>query len=249
MKSYLIIASLILSAVSFAQPLNTRKMKNKILFVLTSHDKKGNTGEATGFYLSEVTHPWKVLTQAGFDIDFVSPKGGKPPVDGFDLSDPTNAEFWQDAVYREKIENTAKPSEIHPEDYVAIYYAGGHGAMWDLPQNTEIQKLASSIYENGGVVGAVCHGPAGIVDIKLSNGSYLVDGKQVAGFSNEEEKAVKLESVVPFLLEDRLIERGGKYQKAGLWETFVLSDQRLVTGQNPASATAVGTEMLKLLKP
>lgn len=231
-----------------AQTKKSKKMeKKKILFVVSSHDKKGNTGETTGYYLGEVTHAWEALKDH-YTIDFVSPKGGTPPVDGFDLNDPINKQFWEDAVYHNKINNSMKPSEVNPKDYVAIYYAGGHGAMWDFPENAEIAKIATAIYENNGVVGAVCHGPAGLVNIKLSNGKYLVDGKKVNAFTNEEEIAVKLEKVVPFALETKLIERGAKFEKSGLWQPHVTVDGRLVTGQNPQSAKGVGEAVLKELE-
>jgi putative intracellular protease/amidase len=156
--------------------------------------------------------------------------------------------LWEYLVYHQKISNSHKPSEIKAEEYVAIYYAGGHGAVWDLPDNQEIAGIASKIYENNGVVSAVCHGPAGLVNIKLSNGKFLIDGKKVSGFTNEEEKAVKLENVVPFLLEDQLKERGGIYEKSGPWQEHVVTDQRLVTGQNPQSAKAVGEGVKKALE-
>ncbi|WP_447635445.1 type 1 glutamine amidotransferase domain-containing protein [Flavobacterium microcysteis] len=230
-----------------AQTKKSKKMEKKILFVVSSHDKKGSTGESTGYYLGEVTHAWEALKD-DYTIDFVSPKGGTPPVDGFDLNDPINKQFWDDAVYHNKINNSMKPSEVNPKEYVAIYYAGGHGAMWDFPENAEIAKIATAIYENNGVVGAVCHGPAGLVNIKLSNGKYLVDGKKVNAFTNEEEIAVKLEKVVPFALETKLIERGAKFEKSGLWQPHVTVDGRLVTGQNPQSAKGVGEAILKELK-
>lgn len=231
-----------------AQTKKTGTMKKKILFVVTSHDQKGNTGQATGYYLSEVSHPWEVLHNAGYEIDFVSPKGGKAPVDGFDLKDPINKKFWEDKVYHAKVENTMKPSDVNPKEYVAIHYAGGHGAMWDLPDNKEIAAIATKIYENNGIVSAVCHGPAGLVNIKLSNGKYLIDGKKVNGFTNEEEIAVGLEKVVPFMLEDQLKARGAKFEKTANWQSHVVADQRLVTGQNPASAEAVGKTVLSELK-
>jgi len=230
-----------------AQTKKSKKMEKKILFVVSSHDKKGETGEKTGYYLGEVSHAWEVLKD-DYTIDFVSPKGGKPPVDGFDLSDPTNKKFWDDTVYKNKIDNSMEPSEVNPNDYVAIYYAGGHGAMWDFADNTEIAKIATAIYEKNGVVGAVCHGPAGLVNIKLSNGKYLVNGKKVNAFTNEEEIAVKLEKVVPFALETKLIERGAKFEKSGLWQEHVTVDGRLITGQNPQSAKGVGEAILKELK-
>lgn len=222
-------------------------MKKKILFVVTSHDKKGDTGESTGYYLGEVSHPWEVLHRAGYDIDFVSPKGGTPPVDGFDLKDPVNKEFWENKEYKNKIDHSLKPSEVKPSDYSAIFYAGGHGAMWDLADNTELASIASKIYENGGIVAGVCHGPAGLVNIKLKDDKYLVDGKKINAFTNEEESEVKLTNVVPFLLEDQLKARGAKFEKSALWQTHVVTDQRVITGQNPQSAKAVGEAILKEL--
>ncbi|UQB70623.1 type 1 glutamine amidotransferase domain-containing protein [Epilithonimonas zeae] len=223
-------------------------MSKKILFVVTSHDKKGNTNEPTGYYLGEVSHPWEVLHSAGYDIDFVSPKGGKAPVDGLNLEDAVNKQFWENKEYRTKIENTMKPSDIDPSKYAAIFYAGGHGTMWDFPDNTELQNIARKIYENNGIVSAVCHGPSALVNLKLSNGKYLIEGKKVNAFTNEEETAVKLENVVPFLLENQLKERGAIFDKSGLWQNHVVADGRLITGQNPQSAKSVGEEILKQLK-
>lgn len=243
----LAVCAIFFSTIATAQSKKGNTMKKKILFVVTSHDKKGSTGESTGYYLAEVSHAWKVLKEAGYEIDFVSPKGGKPPVDGFDLSDAENKEFWEDKSYRNKIEHSLKPADVKPAEYSAIYYAGGHGAVWDLPDNADISAIATKIYENKGIVAAVCHGPAGIVNIKLNNGKYLVDGKKVNGFTNEEEAAVKLDKVVPFLLEDKLIERGGIYEKSAPWTEHVVTDQRLITGQNPQSARAVGRALLVLL--
>lgn len=216
------------------------EMKKKILFVVTSHDTKGSTGEKTGYYLAEVSHPLKVLTDAGYEIDFVSPKGGNPPVDGFDLSDPDNKAFWKDKVYHQKISNSLRPDQVQPDQYAAIFYAGGHGAMWDLPDNKALAAITARIYEQNGVVAAVCHGPAGLVNVQLSNGKYLLEGKKVNGFSNEEEELVKLTHVVPFLLEDQLKARGGQYEQSPAWQPHVTVDQRLITGQNPQSAKAVG---------
>ncbi|WP_449399308.1 type 1 glutamine amidotransferase domain-containing protein [Chryseobacterium wanjuense] len=230
-----------------AQTKKSKNMKKKILFVVTSHDKKGNTGESTGYYLGEVSHPWEVLRNAGYEIDFVSPKGGTPPVDGFDLKDPVNKEFWENKEYKNKIDNSMKPSQVNPDDYSTIFYAGGHGAMWDLADNNELASIASKIYENGGIVAGVCHEPAGLVNIKLNNGKYLVDGKKINAFTNEEESEVKLTNVVPFLLEDKLKERGAKFEKSGLWQNHVVSDQKVITGQNPQSAKSVGEAILKEL--
>jgi putative intracellular protease/amidase len=222
-------------------------MKKKILFVVTSHATKGSTGEKTGYYLGEVSHPWEVLVEAGYELDFVSPQGGNPPVDGFDLTDPVNKKFWEDEIYQKKITNTLKPSQVVVSEYEAIYFAGGHGAMWDLPNDAGIAALAAGVYENGGVVSAVCHGPAGLVNVRLSNGSYLVSGKKVNGFTNEEEEIVKLTHVVPFLLEDKLRERGSIYEKSAPWQLHVTVDGRLITGQNPQSAKGVGEAIVRQL--
>lgn len=217
----------------------------KIVIVLTSHDRKGDA--PSGYFLSEATHPHKVFTEAGYAVDFISPKGGKAPVDGFDLEDAINARFWNNALTRSAVENTRRPSEVRAGEYAALFFAGGHAAMWDLPDNPEIAALTQAIYEAGGVVGAVCHGPAGLLNVKLGDGRYLVSGKDVSAFTNDEEKAVKLDKVVPFFLADRLQERGARHLGAPNFEAQVVVSERLVTGQNPASAMGVAEEMVKLL--
>lgn len=246
-KLALLFLSLFTIGLIKAQHQKSNDMKKKILFVVTSHDKKGSTGEDTGYYLGEVSHPWEVLHNAGYEIDFVSPKGGTPPVDGFDLKDPVNKEFWENKEYKNKIDHSLTPSQVNPKEYSTIFYAGGHGAMWDLADNTYLASIASVIYENGGIVAGVCHGPAGLVNIKLNNGKYLVDGKKINAFTNEEEAAVKLTDVVPFLLENKLKERGANFEKSGLWQNHVVTDQRVITGQNPQSAKSVGEAILKEL--
>ena len=222
--------------------------KGKILFVITSHGQVGDTDKETGYYLSEVTHPWEVLVQAGYEIDFVSPQGGESPIDGYKPEDPVNKAFLQNEEYQSKIKQSMTPSEVNPEDYVAIHYAGGHGTMWDFADNEALARIAAHIYEDGGVVSAVCHGPAGLLNVKLSNGDYLLDGKTVSGFTNEEEKATGLDQVVPFLLETEMRARGGQFEKAGRWKEKVSVDGRLVTGQNPASAKGVGEAVLEVLE-
>lgn len=231
-----------------AQNINSNNMSNKILFVVTSHGKLGETGEATGYYMGEVSHPWAVLVDAGYEIDFVSPKGGNSPYYGVNNEDPIDQRFLADVTYQTKIQNSMKPSDINPADYAAIMYAGGHGTMWDFADNLELALIAQKIYENNGIVSAVCHGPAGLVNIKLNDGKYLIDGKKINAFTNEEEIAVGLENVVPFSLESKLIERGAKFEKSGLWQTHVTVDQRIVTGQNPQSAHKVGEAILNELK-
>ncbi len=220
----------------------------KVLIVLTSHDTLGDTGKETGFYLPEVTHPLDAFTKAGLTVDFVSPKGGKAPMVGVDLEDPLNKAFLDDSEQVSRVENTLNPAQIDPAEYGAIFYAGGHGTMWDFADNQELAAIAAAIYEAGGIVGAVCHGPAALVNIKLSDGAYLVANKTVAAFTNEEEAAVGLTDIVPFLLEAKLIERGANFTKVANFQVCVVASDRLVTGQNPASAAGVGEKMVELLK-
>ena len=222
----------------------------RILFVVTSHSQLGNSGKTTGYYLSEVSHPWKVLIEAGYEIDIMSPQGGKAPYDesGFDMTDSINKEFWENEKYQGKIENTLKPSEVDPKDYRAIYYAGGHGTMWDFPNNKEIASIASEIYENNGCIAAVCHGPAALLNIKMSDGKFLIAGKRINSFTNAEEESINLQSEVPFALETALIEKGAIFEKSDLWQAHVVSDKRVITGQNPASAKSVGEAIVKELK-
>jgi putative intracellular protease/amidase len=229
---------------SEAVPMTTKP----VLFVLTSHDTLGNTGKETGFYLSEVSHPYVAFEQAGIAVEFVSPQGGKAPMTGADREDPINAAFLDNAAKMAQVATTLSPAAVDPSRYGAIFYAGGHGTMWDFADNAALASIAAQIYESGGVVGAVCHGPAGLVNIKLANGEYLVQGKTVSAFTNTEEVAVGLSDVVPFALESRLIERGAKHSKADNFQTHVVVSGRLVTGQNPASAAGVGEQMVALMQ-
>jgi putative intracellular protease/amidase len=223
-------------------------MSQKVLLVLTSHDTLGDTKKETGFYLPEVTHPEAVFERAGLEVVYVSPQCGKAPMIGIDREDPINKAFLEDAEKVSKIENTLHPSQINPSEYDAIFYAGGHGTMWDFPDNLELAEITATIYDRGGIVGAVCHGSASLVNLQLSNGDYLVAGKKVSCFTNEEEAAVGLTDVVPFLLESKLIERGAIVEKAANFQKKVVISDRLITGQNPASAAGVGEAMVKLLK-
>lgn len=220
----------------------------KVLFALTSHNRKGNTGQPTGYYLPEAAHPWHVLDADGFEIDFVSPQGGRPPMDGADAADAISRQFLDNPDIAEKLGDTPKPEQIKPGEYAAILFVGGHGAMWDFAENRALAGIAASIYEAGGVVGAVCHGPAGLVNLQLSSGEYLVKGKQVAAFTDEEERAVNLDKVVPFLLSGTLRQRGALLKPAPNWQPNVVVDGRLVTGQNPASAEGTGREISRLLR-
>lgn len=222
-------------------------MKHKVLFVVTSHGELGDTGKKTGYFLSEVTHPWSVVSEY-YDIDVVSPKGGEPPVDGFDLSDPINKRYWEDVAWQQKMHHTMKPQDVDPADYKAIFYAGGHGAMWDFPDNKELAAIAEAIYEAGGIVAAVCHGPAGLLPIRLKDGSVFVKARKLTSFTNPEEYANGTAAVVPFLLETALENEGALFEEGGQWANHVVVDGRLITGQNPQSALHLGQLLLKALQ-
>lgn len=221
-----------------------------ILIVVTNHSKINETETPTGYFLSEVAHPWKEFTDAGYRVHFASPKGGFAPMDpkSFDLNDPANKKLWHDLNAVQSLVHTKYLGDIITTEYDAIFFAGGHGTMWDFPYSSSVLSSITELYENGGVVAAVCHGPAALVNVKLSNGNYLVDGKKVAAFTNSEEDAVKLTDSMPFLLESKLRERGAIFISAPNFSANVVSDQRLVTGQNPASAKGVALKILELLK-
>jgi putative intracellular protease/amidase len=221
----------------------------RILMVLTSHSELGDTGKKTGFWLPELTHPYYEFKKAGYLIDVASIQGGIAPVDpkSFEEPDHANQRFLQDAELMAKVFKTLPLSKIDPTAYQAVVFAGGSGPMWDFPNNEHVNRVAATIYESNGVLSAICHGPAALVDIKLSNGNYLVSGKKVAAFTNEEEEDLKLTHVIPFLLQDKLIERGAKHIYGKPWKENVVVDGRLITGQNPASATKVAKKIIEYL--
>lgn len=223
-------------------------MSTRVLFVLTSHDKLGTTGQPTGAYLPEISHPFAVFAAAGVEVDFVSTQGGPVPLYGGEKPDAVTASFVADEKTFSRLADSLAPGEVDASKYAAVFYAGGHGTMWDFPSNETLARIAASVYERGGVVGAVCHGPAGLLPIRLSTGEYLVRGKAVAAFTNDEEKAAGLERVVPFLLADALVERGARHEGRGNWQPHVVVSDRLVTGQNPASAKGVAESILRVLR-
>lgn len=218
-------------------------MTKNVLFVLTSHHALGETGKPTGFHLFEAAAPWSILTDAGFKIDFASPKGGHAPIDpgSMDREPEANRRLLDEG--REHINNTLALEHVDASRYDGVYLPGGHGAMWDLPGNKALQQIIRTVHEdNNGVVAAVCHGPAAFVGLKLSDGRYLVEGRHIACFSDLEEMAVGRDKVVPFLLAGRLREQGAIHEMADNFGECVRSDGRLVTGQNPASVVRLGKE-------
>ena len=228
--------------------MNTQR-KNRVLFVVTNHEDLGDTGKKTGYFLREVSYPYMAVTEAGYSVDFVSPNGGPAPMDpnSNDMDDEVNKAFTDDSSIMDQLQNTMSPDQINPDDYDGIMYAGGHGTVWDFPDSEGLANIAISIYERGGVLGAICHGPAGLVNLKLSDGTHLISGKRFSSFTDEEERSIKLENVVPFLLASKLEEHGGVHTKAENFKSHVEVDGRLVTAQNPPSAKSMGDAMVKAL--
>ena len=212
-----------------------------ILFVVTSNPVKGATGIPTGFNLAEVTHPLEKLQQAGIRVEIASIQGGAAPLDGLeDMKDPVVARYWADADFRHAIANTLRIDDVDPARYSAVMFAGGHGTMWDFPDSAGAQKVIREIDAAGGIVSAVCHGPAALVNARRADGSLLVAGKRVAAFTDGEEEEVQSTHVVPFLLASTLNERGALHQDSPNWSNKVVVDGRLITGQNPQSAASLG---------
>jgi putative intracellular protease/amidase len=222
----------------------------KILMVLTSHDTLGNTGEKTGFWLEEFAAPYYEFLDAGANITVASPKGGQPPLDpksdSPDFETEMTKRFKADSAAKGVLANTVKLADMKASDYDAIFYPGGHGPLWDLAEDKHSIALIEAFWNAGKPVAAVCHAPAVFRHVKIE-GQPLVKGKRVTGFTNSEEEAVQLTKVVPFLVEDELKKLGGHYEKAADWQSFAITDGRLVTGQNPASSTAGAKNLLALL--
>ena len=224
----------------------------KILMVLTSHDQLGNTGKKTGFWLEEFAAPYYVFKDAGAQVVLASPKGGQPPLDPRSDEADTQTEatrrFKQDTAAQAALAHTVKLSDVSGQGVDALFYPGGHGPLWDLAEDTDSIKLIESISAAGNTVAAVCHAPGVLRHAKAADGSPLVKGKKVTGFTNSEEAAVQLTKVVPFLVEDILVERGGVYSKGGDWQSYVVTDGKLITGQNPASSAEAARAVLAQLQ-
>jgi putative intracellular protease/amidase len=223
----------------------------KILMVLTSHNKLGNTGKPTGFWLEEFAAPYYVFHDAGLEVTLASPKGGQPPLDP--KSDEPDAQtddtrrFRSDAAAQKLLANTLQLSTLPAEDFDAVFYPGGHGPLWDLAEDTHSIRLIEQFWAAGKPVGAVCHAPGVLRRVKTPDGAALVKGKRVTGFTNSEEDGVGLTAIVPFLVEDELKKAGGLFERTDDWGEYAVVDGHLVTGQNPASSTIAAEELLKLL--
>jgi putative intracellular protease/amidase len=223
----------------------------KVLMVMTSHDQLGETGKKTGFWLEEFAAPYYTLKDAGADVTVVSPLGGQPPLDpksdAPDAQTDATRRFKADAAAQSVLASTGKLAEVKAADYDAVFYPGGHGPLWDLAEDKASIALIEAMAAAGKPVAAVCHAPGVLRHVKAADGSPLVKGKRVTGFTNTEEEAVGLTAVVPFLVEDMLKENGGEYSKGPDWHSYVLTDGKLITGQNPASSEEGAKALIKLL--
>ena len=223
----------------------------KVLFVLTSHDELGNTGHKTGFWIEEFAAPYYALLDKGVDFTIASPKGGQPPIDPKsdqpEASTPATERFKKDSATQEKLAHTILLADVKEADYDAVFYPGGHGPLWDLAEDPHSARLIESFYNHQKPVAAVCHAPAVFKYTKNLMGNPLVEGKKVTGFSNDEEAAVQLTDVVPFLLEDMLRANGAHYSSVANWQPYAIQDGLLITGQNPASSELVAEKLLAVL--
>ncbi|MGB1298538.1 MAG: type 1 glutamine amidotransferase domain-containing protein [Psychrobium sp.] len=222
--------------------------KKHILMVLTSHDKLGNTGEKTGFWVEEFAAPYFAFKDAGYEITLASPLGGQPPIDPkSELADFQTADtqrFDNDEQVKDQLSNTLKLNQVNASDYDAVFYPGGHGPLWDLVDDVDSIALIQSTIEANKPVATVCHSSAVLLNIKDNNDAYLINKKAVSGFTNSEEAAVELTQIVPFLLEDELIKRGADYQRAADWTPFAVQDGLIISGQNPASSALVAQKLI-----
>ena len=243
LKQWSIALCLILTTLSWSQ--NT---KEKILFVLTSHDKLGNTGKPTGSWIEEFATPYYFFTDKGYEIVIATPKGGQAPIDpkSTDPAFQTEAtkRYYNDKLAQNAMKNTVKITQVKAKNFKAVFYPGGHGPMWDLASDINSIKIIQDFYEQQKPLAFVCHGTVALINVKDKKGKHLIQGKQVTGFCNSEENAVQLTQIVPFSLEDKLKSQGAKYVKANDWSSFAIEDGQLITGQNPQSSEAVAIKLL-----
>lgn len=232
--------------------LEKKETMKKVLFVITSHDKLGNTGEKTGVWLEEFTGPYYFMKNKGVEITLASPKGGRPPVDPKselpDFQTNSTKKFGKDTQAQDVFSNTKKLETVSENDYDAVFYTGGYGPLWDLADNKKSIALIEEFYNKNKPIGSVCHGPAIFKNTKDSNGNPLVKGKKITAYSNSEEEAINFQDIVAFSVEDMLKENGGIYSKGPDWNPFAQEDGLLVTGQNPASSELVAELLLEKIK-
>jgi putative intracellular protease/amidase len=225
----------------------------KILFILTSQSTMGDYPQPTGVWFEELSTPYYIFVDSGVEVDIASSAGGQIPIDPHSLqaegADPASVErFLKDKSAMAKLTHSSKLDRLCSTDYSAVFLPGGHGTMWDLPMNSQLVDLLSSVWADGKVIAAVCHGPAGLVNVKDTNGQLVLTGRRVSAFTNSEEEIAGLTKKVPFLLETRIRELGAKYERGVDFQPFAVRDGNLVTGQNPASSEMVANLVLEAVR-
>ncbi len=235
----------------FCTPENNQKTKKeKILFVTSNQETYGNTEKKTANHFSEIVYAYEEFVKAGYQVDFVSPKGGKIPIGYLRKSDVLQQKYLNDKTFMKLLDNTLKPSQVKASNYKAVYYSGGGSAMFGVPENRTIQTIARKIYENKGVVSAVCHGTAGLANLKTSNGKYIYAEKRISGFPDKfENKKAPYFKTFPFSIQEKITENGGNFQFSEQgWDNFVVVDGQLITGQDPTASTTVAKKVIEYLK-
>lgn len=228
-------------------------LRTRVLMIVTSNSKMGDTGKETGIWAEELATPYYIFMDAGIEVEIASPKGGRVPFDPASIkpkgqNDAHIERFISDPVAQHKVAETLVAASVDATGFDAVFFPGGHGGMWDLPNDAGVTHAVEDAFAANKVIAAVCHGPAGLLTAKRPDGKSILFGKQLNGFTNEEEAAVKLTDVVPFKLETRIRELGGKFEKAPNWQAFAVRDGQLITGQNPNSAALVAKDVVAALK-
>lgn len=236
-----------------ASKVGGQQLSGKVLVVLTNHSKYPTRSDKTGLWLTELTHFYDAAQEAGLKMDFVSPEGGEVPLDDRSLKslymDDSARAHLADPAFMTRLKTTLAPNAVEPANYRAIYFAGGHGTMWDFPNNKTLKSITEQIYRQGGIVSAVCHGVAGLLPLQDENGKPLIAGRTVTGFSKMEEYLSGIKSQVPFMLQDELVSRGANYKKALIpFTSYVVTDDRIITGQNPQSSKEIAEAVVKRMR-
>lgn len=244
---------IMMTGITMANDNQSTITNKKILLIVTNHSKYPTRADTTGLWVTELTHFYDVMKEAGFEMDLASPLGGKTPLDersqGWMYMDKSAKAHLADPAFMDKLNNTIPASQINPSEYFAIYFTGGHGTMWDFRGNPNLKRIAEQIYNQGGYVTSVCHGAAGLLNLTLPDGKPLIAEKKVTGFSDTEESLAGLKNEVPFFLQDQMEALGANYHKALIpFMSYAITDGRLVTGQNPNSGKAVAEALLKAMK-
>ncbi len=227
-------------------------MTQRVLMIVTSCNRMGESGKPTGIWAEELAVPYYAFRDAGLEVDIASPKGGPVPLDPGSVqpegkNEPAVERFLQDAEAQRQVQATLPTAAVDPARYDAVFLPGGHGTMWDLPDDAGVRRIVESLHAAGKVVGAVCHGPAGLVAARTADGRSILEGRHVTAFTDKEEREAGLAETVPFLLESRIRELGARFECANAWQSFAVRDGQLVTGQNPQSSALVARHVLEAL--